>query len=123
MFSVHRFQPANRRAFFITILILFFISCETTPSVSDHEKELFTKICVELTVSKIKYSNNADAYKAAIEDIFLRNNTNRDFLDDFLKKISSQPEIQQEVFQAINSQLEKIESLPPDSLKRLWQIR
>ena len=123
MFSVRRMQPADRRAFFITILVFFILSCDKTPSVSDQEKELFTKICVELAVSKIKHGNNAAAYQMAIEDIFLRNNISREFLNDFLEKISSQPEIQQEVFQAINDRLEKYESLPLDSLKRIRQIR
>ncbi|MCD6161609.1 MAG: hypothetical protein J7K40_04250 [candidate division Zixibacteria bacterium] len=52
--------------------------------------------------------------------ILNRNNTNQEFLNEFLEKVASHAEIQQEIFQAIDKELEKYENLPPDSLERFW---
>ena len=96
-------------------------SCSNNPSVSQDEKESFINTYIDLTLAKVKYDRKSIEHEKAINIIFTRNGTSREFLDDFLEKIAKHPEVQKEIFQTIVDRLEKYENMPPDSLEKIWQ--
>lgn len=120
MFSARKFKSGLCRTFFIASLFFIIQSCDTSPSISNNEKQIFITTYTHLTLAKIKFGKSSQKHEKAVELIFNRNNTNQEFLYEFLERIASHAEIQQEIFQAIDEQLEIYENLPPDSLERFW---
>jgi len=120
MFSGHRLKSGICRTIIIASLFIIIQSCNKSPSISNSDKQAFITVYTQLTLAKIKFGKFPQKHKTAVEMILNRNNTNQEFLNEFLEKVASHAEIQQEIFQAIDKELEKYENLPPDSLERFW---
>ena len=122
MSLVHKILPAIRRGFFVILITQFLYSCTNTVSVNENEKKAFINTYVELTLARAEFKIDSKKYQTRVNEIYKRNGTNREFIDNFLAKISSRPELQKEIFQSITSKLKEYEKMPSDSLKRLWQV-
>ena len=129
MSLVHKILPAIRPVFFIILITQFLYSCTNTVSVNENEKKAFINTYVELTLARVEFTLarvefkiESKKYQTRVNEIYKRNGTNREFIDNFLTKISSRPELQKEIFQSITNKLKEYEKIPSDSLKRLWQV-
>lgn len=105
---------------FLPILCIYLcLYCSEKPEVSNEEEEAFINTYVEISLAYTKYNKFPKQYRQAVNQIFTQNGTSREFLNNFLKKLSSCPENQYEIFQIIAARLEEYENLPPDSLTRM----
>ena len=111
-----RFGPRLAGAFFIALFLM--LSCSEKPTISSEDKEAFISTYVDLTLAKAKYQDLQKDYETARTVIYDRNGTDEKFLNEFLEKIESKIEIQEEIFKAISEELEKYEKMPTDSLNR-----
>jgi ATP-dependent Lon protease len=114
-----KIRPRVTGAFFIFVTLL--VVCGKSPSISADEKEAFINTYVELTLAKIKYGNLDKQYQNIKKEIFLKNGTGEEFLNNFIDKISTNIEIQQEIYEEIANRLEKFDKISPDSLNRYFR--
>ncbi len=118
MFSEVKICLQKIWAFFIILCIFLSLSCSEKPKISDKEKEAFINTYVELSLAYNKYSKFPKQYHQAVDQIYAKNGTGKEFLNNFMGKISSYPDTQYEIFQIIAKRLEGYENLPADSLSR-----
>jgi len=111
--------PRVAGAFFIFIIL--YAACGRSPSISADEKEAFINTYVELTLAQVKYKNFDKQYQDIKKEIYLKNGTDEEFLDNFIDKISANIEVQEKIFQEITDRLEKFEQVSPDSLNRYFK--
>jgi len=112
----HKIWPRVTGAFFIFIIL--YAACGKSPSISPDEKEAFINTYVELTLAQIRYRNFEKQYQDIKKEIYLKNGTDEEFLDNFIDKISTNIEVQEDIYREITSRLEKFEQVSPDSLNR-----
>jgi len=113
---VSKIKPRLAGAFFS--LMILFNSCGNSPTVSPAEKEAFINTYVDLTLARIKHGNLKKQYNTTLASIYDQHGTNEQFLNEFLDRIESDYELQQEIFKAIAERLEEFEKIPSDSLNR-----
>lgn len=119
MFSAVKIWSRTIGAFFPILCICLSLSCSEKPKISGEEKEAFINTYVELSLAYTKYNKFPKQYHQAVDQIYVKNGTGKEFLNNFMEKISSYPETQYEIFQIIASRLEGYENLPADSLARI----
>ena len=103
------------------IFIMLYAACGKSPSISANEKEAFINTYVELTLAQIKFRNLDKQYQDIKKEIYLKNGTDEEFLNNFIEKISANIEVQEDIFREITNRLEKFEQVSPDSLNHYFK--
>ena len=117
-YTARKLKPRAAGAFFIALIILF--SCSSPGStISNDEKEAFINAYVELSLVQLKIKNRSGVYESAEKNILAKNNFTREEFASFGEKISANPDLQTEIYQAIKARLEIYQELPIDSLNVL----
>ncbi len=108
-------MPRATGAFFIALLLLSACSY-FGDSVSEDEKTTFINIYTDLVLVKSKYDTNSKIIEKTENEIFKRNGISKEEFINFKDKISSNPDLQNEIYQRILKQLKAYRELPKDSL-------
>lgn len=112
---VHKLAPRVTGAFFIIIILLS--GCLLSKSsISEDEKNTFINTYAGLVLIQIKYDKLNKFYDQAEQAIFEENSTTREEFEQFEQKISSNPELQKEIYTKIIEKLKEYKDTPVDSL-------
>jgi hypothetical protein len=98
-----------------------FLACGGSVNISKADREKFIKTYVDLAINKASFDPAGSGFNSAIEDVFVRNNTSKEFMSLLWKKMSASPKLQESIYREIANRLKTIESLPSDSLEKLTQ--
>jgi hypothetical protein len=104
--------------FFIVIITLIGACSSSSSGVSKTDREAFINTYVDLTLIQIQFGKRLKNSQAAEDNVFARYGTSKEFMDDFVVKIAGKPELQEEIYREIADRLNKLRSMPSDSLDR-----
>jgi alpha-glucuronidase len=123
MYWVHKFQKSRFAGIFFIIAVLIGCACSTNnEGISRDDREAFINTYVELTLTQIKYGNRLKTYQSLLENIYARNGTSKEFIDNFTTRMQGNPELQTEIYREIADRLKKLMDMPQDSLNQYIKI-
>jgi hypothetical protein len=115
----HKFPPRSTGAFFIALLILIYSCGLNSKPVSDKEIDSFCNTYTDLVLIQLRFKGNDKKYKTAESAVFEKNGLTKDEFSEFKKKISSKPELENEIYHKLLDKLKTYQDLPVDSLNKL----
>jgi Tfp pilus assembly protein PilF len=119
MYWVHKFQKSRSAGIFFVIVILIVCACSTNNTgISREDQEAFINTYVELTLTQIKHGNRIKTYESLLENIYARNGTSKEFIDNFTTRLQGNPELQAEIYREIADRLKDLMDMPQDSLNQ-----
>ena len=122
MYWVHKLLKSRFAGIFFIIAILIGCACSSNNTgISQADREAFINTYVELTLTQIKYGNRTKSYESLLDNIYSRNGTSKEFIDNFTSRLQGNPELEAEIYQEIADRLKMFMDMPQDSLNQYFK--